>query len=131
MLPLPPPLVAVLAAVPQAKRSGFLFPGRWQDDGSRARVTSKRKAITSACTAAGVDPAGVSHHSFRYAFTTLLEELGAPRGVVRALARHDPDAGEITDRYVDPTPEQLRLAIDTFAAKVLGPPVAVPMRRPL
>lgn len=128
VLPLAATLLEQLRAVPATKRGGFVFPGRWREDGSRERVVSMKNAIRSACVRAGVDPTAVSHHSFRYAFSTLLEDLGAPRGVVRALLRHD-GVVEQTDTYMDPTPEQLSAAIAVFEGKVMGPRAIVPLRR--
>lgn len=128
VLPLAPQLVELLAAVPEHKRAEHVFPGRWNPDGTRRLITTKRRAITSACKAAGVDPKSVSHHSFRYAAASILEvDLLAPRGVVRAFERHE--AGEVTDLYVEATQDQLREWVAKLADTVFGPPVAVPMRR--
>lgn len=129
VLPLAPQLVELLRAVPEEKRSEHLFVWRVNADGTRRPVKSMRRAIASACTLAGVDPVAVSHHSFRHAFGSLLEDFGASRAVVRTLMRHDPDAGEMTDAYVEATPEKLRAAVERLADTVLGPPVAIPIAR--
>lgn len=88
-----------------------------------------RKAIRGACKRAGIDPAGITLHTFRRTFITLLEELGTPYGVVRRLARHGVRATDITARYLLPQEEVLRAALNKLARHVLGPATVVPIRR--
>jgi hypothetical protein len=68
-------------------------------------------------------------HTFRRTYVTLLEDLGTPYGTVRKLARHGIRPSDVTARYLLPTQEQLRKALETLASKILGPASIIPLYR--
>lgn len=118
--------------------SGRVFPGHFRAlSGDKRRdptktLTDKRRALANVLEAAGVDPSGVTLHTFRRAFITALEEIpGVSYSVVRALARHARSASDVTTHYLFPTDERLRQALEGLEARLFGPSnvVAFPVAR--
>lgn len=96
-----PLVVQLLAAA--GPREGYVIPGRGPRSGPRARPGAARRdrfALEGA-------PAGITAHTLRRTYATLLEELGTPFGLLRALLRHSTSSSTITSRYLCPRPEEL------------------------
>jgi integrase len=66
---------------------------------------------------AGVDPAGVSAHTFRHTFITLLDHAGVRARVRQALARHV--SGTMTDHYTHQDYDDQRAALELLEAQVM------------
>lgn len=119
------PLAAPAKAAFEAfglRREGLVFPGRAQKDKEidpKKRMTNRHKAIQSTLKRAKINPAGVSLHTFRRTFMTLLEKVGARHGVIRRLGRHGERS--VTDRYVLPDDDELRAALAKLADAVFPP----------
>ena len=112
------------------KDAGLVFPGHSRSGKTHTEqpMTSRRKTILSALERAGINPKGIGMHTFRRTYLTLLEETGAPYGVVRRLARHGRRPSDITGLYLKPSDEQLRAALERLATAVEAPPTVVPLR---
>ena len=116
------------ALLSQGPRStGRVFPGHRRDE-SPAPVsnpmkvlTDKRRVLGTALERSGVDSTDVAFHTFRRAFSTLLDLTpGISYGVVRALTRHGASKNDITARYLHPGREELRQALVLLEEKVFG-----------
>jgi len=109
------------------KRSGRVFPGhrRGESPSTTANpfkeLTDKRRAMRTALKRSGVDPQGVTFHTFRRTFATLLDLTpGISYGVVRALTRHGASKNDITARYLHPSRDDLRRALLLLEEKVFA-----------
>lgn len=96
---------------------------RWresQESGATIDRGGMKQAMRSALVAARIDPKGVGYHTFRRAFSTIVETLpGASYAIVRDLLRHR--GRTVTDRYLLPAEQaKLRHALAALEVAVLG-----------
>lgn len=122
-VPIAPSVVEALRRLEpdEDERTGLVFCGadRHHVPDKGKRLTNKRRAVDGACRRAGIDVTGVGMHTFRHAFSTLLEDLGAPLGVTRTLLRHG-NGRTVTTRYLHPADAMLRAALAELDARVMG-----------
>lgn len=110
------------------KPGQLVFPGRaWRKtdpplpEGTK-EATDRRKPMWAGLRAAGIDTRGIGFHTFRRTFLTLVEQIpGVTYSVVRALARHGTSSTDMTARYLKPSVDQLRLALEQLEEHVFGP----------
>lgn len=119
-VPLPLPVVALLATVSKSKRRGWMFPAkRGEAAGDLIRGTPLRKALDDACTAAGVPR--ITPHGLRRTFNNLARQLAA-REVVKAVTGHTTDA--MLEHYSSVGDAEKRLLTERVIDAVTPPPVS-------
>lgn len=86
-------------------------------------ATDKRKTLWSVLERAGVKPKGVTFHTFRRSFLSLLERLpGVSYSIVKALGRHGKNKSDVTARYLKPPKKDLRRAMRRLVKRILREP---------
>lgn len=126
IIPLPPYLAAVLAALP--RRSGWVFSSPTAASG---RIQEPRIAHTRALKAAGLPH--LSLHGLRRSFGTLAEWVEAPTGVTAQIMGHKPSA--LAEKHYRRRPlDLLRLwhvRIEAFLLEQAGIPQPAVDAKPL
>jgi integrase len=77
--------------------------------------------------AAKLDPRGIGLHCFRHTFITQLDATGCRSSVLRSLARHGREAGDMTYRYQHPEWKDLQEALAKLEKSVFGSSKVVPI----
>ena len=77
--------------------------------------------------AAKVDPKGIGLHAFRHTFISLIDAAGCRSSVLKALARHGRESGDMTYRYQHPEWKDWQEALARLEKSVFGTAKIVPI----
>lgn len=112
-LPLAPAAVELLAGIERVPGSAWVFPSPTSKSG---HIESLRGPWATAIKAAGL-PAGARMHDVRAAAATAISAAAGIRAAQQVLGHADP---RTTLRYVRPSADDRRAALEGFAAAVIG-----------
>ena len=133
-IPLCKTVANVLKALGPGPADDLVFPGSPREAGRAApldrtkMLTDMRVPLVRALQAAKVDTRGVTLHTFRRTFLTLIEEIpGVTFSMVVALARHGKGSTGVTARYLKPSNDILHAALAELERRVLGTGNVIPL----
>ncbi len=111
-LPLSDFLYAMLQAAHARRINEYVFPG----NGASGHLVEPRKQIAKVVAACGIP---FTPHDLRRTFATVAESLDIPAYAVKALLNHK-QAGDVTQGYLQISPERLRRPMQTITDYLLG-----------
>jgi len=115
-IPLAPSLLEELRREHEERKVTYSGPYIFSLTG---RPRDLRRALASALKRAKVTTEGVSYHSFRKTYLTMIEEIPGTRySVVKHLGRHAVAKKDVTARYLAPRDEDLKKAIQSLDDQV-------------
>jgi len=137
-VPISPRALAALQELGPRATARLVFPG-WkrsgQGGGARGTrkeeqpLTSMERPLRRLLDLAEIDGAGVSLHTFRHSFSSLLAKCGVQPHVIAQLMRHT--AGTMTARYTHAEVEDQRQALLLLERAVFAPlATVVPINKP-